>query len=370
VQALMEIRPFGADLDDWWVANLTESGEVSLTSADGTPMEFTCDSIKVRVRQDGKDRVLVKQTPPSRVILTDSRLVVTCNDWAKSGSAIGFGVTAVAGSLLGGWMADSFVKKRRQKSNSFVLQIRHHWIAAVGSESRTGIGGVMRVIVKLPDDDGGGLGLLDIKFGAGSHVAEVAHKTALRVAVHGAAMAYPGSTNWRDEFRELAETEQLPAGKEKLNSYTMPGSLLVGRGKLRTMPDPHGVRQALARGHGMADPDYPERNLIDLHRRLGGTVSELLGQEVPTIMIDAKIRVAESELFPGAFVTTPKAALIIWETSDGIHHQWTKYGSGGASYNTHVLEVPNRVVIWMPFSKELCSSFAHIINHGKGLPHG
>jgi hypothetical protein len=147
-----------ADEDDGRLYPLPgeEKGSIQMEQWDGEPLRLTGSALTVQELRSGQWRTLQRlRDVKLDVLVTDSRLIVSCSKFDKGGGWIGFG----GGGVLFAMAANGVSKARavhRRHGKALVGQVRYAWLRCVGYKPKAGWGSKEEIRLGVVVMSGGG----------------------------------------------------------------------------------------------------------------------------------------------------------------------------------------------------------------------
>jgi hypothetical protein len=187
-----------------------EKGSVRMEQWDGQPLRLAASSITVQELRSGKWRTLQQvRDVKLDVLVTDSRLLVSCGKFDKGGGWVGFGGGGVLFALAANGVSKARAAHRRH-GKLLVGQVRYPWLRCVGYKPKAGWGSneELRLGVVTKSGEGERQELfLDLALPKNVDSAAVARAVVMRAAAYR--LAY---TEVADEDRpKLVELSEGPA---------------------------------------------------------------------------------------------------------------------------------------------------------------
>ena len=164
-----------------------QNGSVTMEQWDGEPLRLTGSSITVQELRSGTWRTLQRlRDVKLDLLITDSRLVVSCSKFDKGGGWVGFGGGGVVFALAANGVSKARAAHRRH-GKLLVGQVRYSWMRCVGYKPKAGWGSneEIRLGVVVKSDDGERQELfMDVALPKNVHSAAVARAIVTRAAAY------------------------------------------------------------------------------------------------------------------------------------------------------------------------------------------
>jgi hypothetical protein len=194
-----------------------ERGSVETEGWDGQPLRLTGGSVTVQELSSGTWRTLQRlRDVKLDLLITDSRLVVSCGKFDKGGGWVGFG----GGGALFALAANGVSKARaahRRHGKLLVGQVRYPWLRCVGYKPKAGWGSHEEIRLGVVTKSGEGERqelFLDIALPKNVDSAAVARAVVTRAAAYRLAYTEVADDD-RPKLVELSEDPSIPAPEAK-----------------------------------------------------------------------------------------------------------------------------------------------------------
>lgn len=200
-------------------------GGIAPESLDGEVLELSASALSLRqFKDDAFEELAFLKDVDMDLMVTDSRVIVACEQWAKGDQYWGVGLGATL-ALVETKLSQA--KANREARGTMLLgQVRYGWIKNVGYEPRSGwrSPGKLRIGTSEMTDSGEVRNLyLDLVLPKEVDPATAAQSIAQRTARYWLNNMDVQDQEVRANFEELANAQPLPSpGSKKFAVYQMP----------------------------------------------------------------------------------------------------------------------------------------------------
>lgn len=204
--------------------------KIELEESDGDVEQFPATKLflkELKSVSHSEDLMTPLMQAEIDLVVTDSRVAVACEDWARGDHYVGFGLGATVAEINNRLSARK--AKREAKGTVLAGHVRHDWLRAVGykPKGRWPFDGQLRLLTSdWSEGDNPRYFFLDMEVPKTVDAGEVAQSIVQRAARHwlnklGSEVEDPAA---RERFEELAEAPILPPPSDRrlFTSYALP----------------------------------------------------------------------------------------------------------------------------------------------------
>jgi len=202
-----------------------QKGSVRMEQWDGEPLRLTGSALVIQELRSGKWRTLQRlRDVKLDLLITDSRLVVSCSKFDKGGGWIGFGGGGVVLALAANGVSKARAAHRRH-GKLLVGHVRYPWLRCVGYKPKAGWGSSeeirLGVVARSRDGERQEL-FLNIALPKNVDSAAVARAVVMRAAAYRLTHTEVQDED-RPRFEELSEGPRLATPEpKKFALYNIP----------------------------------------------------------------------------------------------------------------------------------------------------